>query len=346
MSVAALVLGPWQLRHGEPTSPCTQDLEFSELPEFDIACNSLVIDQSHLPLPLFSAQRIPLAAVVETAGQQSIAYLLHAIDRNSVLLFRVHEPADASGPLSQRIARLFERWHLQLNNNECYYTAATPAESVRAIIGGGSSYWTLGSHIHALIDDDAFPPFRPQFRVPPRFRHVDVEAFKLDRPADDGSHYVLVHDCARRRSNWDQRPVTIETVSLTDAGICRRHRYSEIDPDSAPRSEKVATFVDRAVQPIAKWRKLSVEIPCESLRTGNVFTVSLEDCQALAASGPRHRLARIRYEKTRGDRLQHGIADELDQLAAFIAAALDDHRARLVTGPDMLAEMAAAEACA
>jgi hypothetical protein len=343
MSVAALVLGPWQLRHGEPISPSTQDLEFSQLGEFDLACNALVINQRHLPLRLFSAQHIPLAAVVETAGQPSIAYLLHAIDRNSALLFRVREAADASGPLSQRIARLFESWHLQLNNNECYYTAATPAEAVRAICGG-SSYWALGSHVHALIDDNAFPPFRPQFRVPPRFRHVDVEAFKLDRPADDGSHYVLVHDCARRRSNWDQRPVTIETVSLTDAGTCRRHRYSEIDPGSAPRSEKVATFVERAVQPLAKWRKLSVEIPCESLRTGNVFTVSLEDCQALAAGGPRRRFARIRYEKTRGDRLQHGIADEVDQLAASIGAALDDHGARLIAGCDMLAEMAAAEA--
>jgi hypothetical protein len=344
MSAAALVLGPWQLRHGEPTSPCTQDLDFLQLPELDLACNALVIDQHDLPEPLFSAQRIPLAAVLETVGPPSIAYLLHAIDRNGALLFRAQEPAGARGPLSRRIARLFESRHLQLNNNECYYTAATPAEAVRAVIGGGSSYWTLGSHIHALIDENAFPPFRPQFRVPPRFRHVDVEAFKLDRPADDGSHYVLVHDCARRRSNWDQRPVTIETISLTDAGTCRRHRYSEIDPGSAPHSEKVATFVERAVQPLAKWRKLSVEIPCESLRTGNVFTVSLEDCQALAAGGPRHRFARIRYEKTRGDRLQHGIVDEVDQLAASVGAALDHHGVSLVAARDMLAEMAAAEA--
>ena len=85
MSVTALVFGPWQLRHGEPTSPCTQDLEFLRLREIDLACNSLVIDQRQLPLSLFSAQRIPLAAVVENAGAPSIAYLLHAIDRNSVL---------------------------------------------------------------------------------------------------------------------------------------------------------------------------------------------------------------------------------------------------------------------
>jgi len=343
MSFATLVLGPWQLRHGEPTPSCEQDLAFLQLPELDLACSSLVIDQRYLPEQLCSAQRIPLAAVVETAGLASITYLLHAIDHSSALLFRVQEPAGASGPLGPRIAQLFQSWHLRLNNNECYYSAEAPAETVRGIVGS-SSYWTLGFHVHALIDENALPPFRPQFRVPLRLRNVDVEAFKLDRPADDGSHYVLVHDCARRRSNWDQRPITIETISLTDAGICRRHRSSEIDPGSGLRGEKLATFAERTVHPFAKWRKLSVEIPCESLRTGNVFTVSLEDCQALAADGPRRRLARIRYEKTRGDRLQREIADEVDLLAAFVGVAVKDHGARLIDGCDMLAAIAAAEA--
>jgi hypothetical protein len=337
-SSSALVLGPWQLRHGEPTSHSSQALEIAELPELDLACNSLVVDPSQFSGELFSAQRIPLAAMAAIDGRSSIAYLLHSLDNHSALFFRVREPADSNGPLSRRIAGLFESWHLRLNNNECYYAVAEPAQAVRAIVCR-HSYWTLGFYLHALIDEDAFPHFRPQFRVPPRARYVDVEAYELERPAENGARYAVVSHCARRRSDWGQKLITVETVSLTDAGGSRRYPFGELDAGSGVCSDKLATLLGTALRPLGKWRKLSVEIPVENLLTGNVFVISIEDCQAPAASSLRRVFARVCYEKTRGTRPLLGPAAEVDRLMEHVGAALEAREVLVSAGSDMLTEI-------
>jgi hypothetical protein len=345
MSVPTLVLGPWQLRHGEPLSPSAPGLELAVLSSLDLSCRSLVVDRRDFGGvdDLFCAYRMPLAAIVDNDGQPSIAYLLHALDGNRALLFRVEEPPGTDDCLDRRIARLFESRHLQLNNNECYYVAAAQAEIIRAV-DGDQSYWTLGFHVHALLDDGALRPFMPQFRTAARVRYVDVEAFVLDTATDDGACFVLVYDCARRRSSWDKRPVTIESISLSEAGTCKRHRSGEIDPDGSGRDRMVAAFTGRQARPQARWRRLAVEIPCESLYSGNLFTVSLEDCQPLQAGRDRRMFARIRYEKTRGNQVMHHVADDLERLTDSISAALEGHGVHVVAGRDMLAEMVDVEA--
>jgi hypothetical protein len=339
-SSCALVLGPWQLRHGEPMPHSSQALEVAELPELDLACSSLVVDQRQFSGELFSAQRIPLAVMAEIGGQSSIAYLLHALDNHSALFFRVQEPAGSNGPLNRRIANLFESLHLRLNNNECYYAVAEPARAARAIVCR-HSYWTLGFYLHALIDENAFPHVRPQFRVPPRARYLDVEAYELERPAENGARYAVVNHCARLRSDWEQKLVNVETVSLTDSGVYRRYPIGELDAGAGGCNDKLATLIGRALRPLAKWRKLSIEIPVESLLTGNLFVISIEDCRVTAASPLRRVFARVGYEKTRGVRPLLGPGAEVDRLMERVGAALEAREARVVAGCDILSEIVA-----
>jgi hypothetical protein len=341
-SSAALVLGPWQLRHGEPVPASSLDLRILPLPEFDLARKSLVVHQRQLPCELFNAQYIPLAAIANADGQTSIAYLLHALDRDSALFHLIQDVSDPSSPLSERISQLFAGWHLRLNNNECHYAVAEPAESIRGIVSR-HSYWTLGLHLHGLLDGSSFPLLRPQFRVPPRARHVDVEAYELDHPVDGGARYVLAKHYARRRHDWAQQRVTIETVSLTPSGLYRRHRTGELDTGSGLIRDKLADFVGSPVRPLAAWRSLSIEIPVEDLATGNVFTVSTEDVQLAAQHHLRRMFLRIHYEKTRGARPPREPSNDVDVLMNTIGESLGTHASLIPGVSDMLAEVASSE---
>jgi hypothetical protein len=145
---------------------------------------------------------------------------------------------------------------------------------------------------------------------------------------------------ARRRSNWDQRLVTVEIFAVDRDGTCRRHRRDEVDAGAAALDAAVATFAGAPALPVAAWRRLAVDIPCESLRTGNVFTVAVEDYQPLRDGPGRRVLARIRYEKTRGACDAQAIREDLACLSRFTTACLSEQGVTLRAGREMLADAA------
>lgn len=341
MSPATLVLGSWRLRHGEPAGPREANIALVGLGDLDLQARSLVLGERHLNGRgrLLGPDMLPLAVLAGLGEEAPIVYLVHGLETTRALFARIEESGASGLPLWRRIACLFEDWHLRLNNNECYYANGGSAETVHSVIGE-ASYWLLGWALHARLDEGAFPPFVPQFRVPLRAWHVDVEAFALAGRHVDGAQYALASRHARRRSNWDQRLVTVEAFAVDRDGTCRRHRRDEVDAGAASLDTAVATCAGAPALPVAAWRRLAFDIPCESLRTGNVFTVAVEDYQPVRDGPGRRVLARVRYEKTRGACDAQAIREDLAGLSRSMTACLGEQRVTLHPGREMLADAA------
>jgi hypothetical protein len=338
MSQGVLVSGSWRLRHYEPTGEVDLALTFAPLGGVDL-CNRTLIADFALDGAPGRADDLPLAVLAGPNQNAPIAYLTHSLDMDKALMMRVEERPAALMPLWQRIAALAEAWHLRLSNNECFYAGSGSAQAAFDI-RSAQGYGSLGAAIHAMLDDRRALPFVPQFRAPPRFWHADIDCFRAG-----AGGVVQALDHARRRASWDERVVTAQFGEVHASGFTRQ-RSAEIalDGDSLPQA--LSGFAEGPLVPLARWRRLAVEIPCESLRTGHVFMIAVEDNQLFPSGRARHLVLRITYEKTRGEADPASLPADIAALSATLRKALVRLGAELSAGDPMAALLQVHEAMA
>ena len=323
MSAARLVTGSWRLRHGEPISDGDAALALAPLDGIDFSHRLVRIERGLLDQAMTGA--IPLAILAgadgdgDGDGDGEIAYLLHALDTRSALFVRTGEAARRPAALADRLAAEFADWYLRLNNNECFYCTGGNARSTLSI-AATESYWQLGHRIHAALDDGDWAPFVPQFRVPPRHWHCDIHAYDVQAGSVPDRLIVTANGYARKRTSWQQRLVTAELIRIEATGEATVMRSGEIAIGPDGEAKALAAFVRHPVAPLARWRKLAMEIPCESLATGNLFKLTIEALDPLDVGGASHLLASIAYDKTRGPVEPGSDGSDLDLLLTHLEA--------------------------
>jgi hypothetical protein len=338
MMRSTLVSGAWQLRHGEPVAAEETWLTLSLHREIDLENRLLYVDTGTFADTDRSGS-IPLAVLAGSDERAEIAYLVHSLDADCALFMRVGEAPQPELGLAQRIAKLFEDWHLRLNNNECYYSEGCTAAVVFEL-RGSSPYWALGEALYEVLDEGRWPLFRPQFRVPPRSWHHQVDAYTADPAGASPESLVVASEYARHRRSWDQRIVTAQLLRRDAGGEWISERRAEIAIENGDQAEALTAFAGGPVRHLKSWHKLASEVPCESLRSGNVFKISIEDARPLAGQGPGRLVARIQYEKTRGAADRSAIAEDLQSLSRHLTDRLAEEGTSATRGEDMLSKIA------
>jgi hypothetical protein len=320
---AFLVLGSWRLRHGEPLAAADRDLLILPIAtEVDLASNSHDLTVNDLPglRTFLQPDCIPLAILAGRNETAPIAFLLLSFKQDSCLFVKPWEAGQEDGPLWLRIESMYSRLYLQLNNNECFYTAAKaspPKEIVE--ISPVASYWRLGQTLFAALDDGAFGGFTVQFRCVPRVWSADVAAFGPQGPAARPGSHAFVSFYGRNKERWRAPPVTIDAVSPSPGGSLTHHSSFEVTAGSEPLESLVSRVLGCAVRESVRWRRLAFEIPIESKISGNIYALSVERIVPQEHVIPCRQFIRLEYSKSRGGGAGPAQAEaELLELAARV----------------------------
>ncbi|MBI6705394.1 hypothetical protein [Pseudomonas viridiflava] len=312
----AIVFGSWKIRHQEPLQ--AQDYALHAISS-DVAligtltavadtrgCHPLIARWStdgcltrgslgEMHCSNLGEDALPLAVVTMDAEQIYITHLLHRLDVHRSLFVQPPLPIDQPSDPAQLVDALrrgFERNHLAINNWECRYSHSEhPYVEV----------FELDSDCHARMlgeawfDNCSTPSMRPfTSQCGDEFQIWDYHVTPA-RTQEGG--YIWVEHCSRRRKLAIDEPLARLFHSAPGVLAGSRQEVSL----GLPALDAMAMSIDCPLQALGEYRSYVFSVPCESVESGNLFTVTFETCTALTAGCGRTTRGEVRFLKSRGD---------------------------------------------
>ena len=214
----AIVTGPWQLRHNEPSN-APASLHAAEIAGAPSG-SSFIVDMRQYGLANIDPDYSPLALVCIDGKTINFEALVLRQDEHQVHFIRPGAlgdcPADA---LDHGLRTLFERWHLRLNNFEC---CIFPADELSAAVHAELE----AAHISPVVDetlDSLSTGAWPGFHLQSGSEVQHLRGLVTILASVDGKTIVGVKLGARRKKDGPDQPAWhIEQFKQDAEGWFRR----------------------------------------------------------------------------------------------------------------------------
>ena len=323
ISTPMIVFGNWRLRHAEPSPEAARRVRVQRVPtrwgaraaQADCrGAHALVahcVDAAWQPVAGTVAAAtvhnvdpdwVPLAHVELDGGLMHIRHLVDRADRHVAHFIAPPVPVQPFAPplLYEQLWQAFQANHLQTNNYECHYAVHAQPQELHLTLDttAAPDVLALGDAWLDALDADAGSPFIAQ--IGDELQHGDH---------DNVLCRVLPH--LEGRSGWanaalfsrKRRSTMLEPLAEFSA-VLRRDAAApwtqERHPDQVHGTAvevDLAQHFDLPLRPVARWRHTRASSGCESLETGNLFSVAFSCAQAATPI----LLCSIGYLRTRGD---------------------------------------------
>jgi hypothetical protein len=351
MTSSYVLFGNWKIRHDEPVTAAEDALRLHAAPPqargdrhsivLDLRgrrrVDALVVSGRLSQLtggaaPIvecknLAADPLPLA-IVQLDGDRILpTHLLTRVERHKTHFVRPPIPAatcDARG-IVQALREAFEVNHIFLNNFECHFLNHLPGMALarRVSLAADSDCCRWARAWYSALDDGSIDGFMPQLGDEIRDWNYDAEHFDVAPTAEVPASYVsLMHWSQKRKSRWDEPVATFRRVWETRAVLFRQETHVN-QPGAGPAAgPALAAFFKAPVMPLSSCRETRFEVSCESVSTGNIFSVGFQytghcDPPDRRAAEP---VCEVRYVKTRGAGSEAVIVEELGRLARAVEA--------------------------
>ncbi len=280
---------------------------------------------------------VPLAVAQMQNGQVALTHLITRTELYRCVFTRPPYAVPvqtADDAFFDTVREAFAANHLALNNWECRYEFSPNVIVERFDIDSDCDVRSIGEAWYDLVDSSALMPFTTQCGDEFQLWDHNVTAC-LALPSGYAS---AEHWSRKRKDSLDEARAQLTRITAIqlgdpDTGTDSRDNDTGIVPPQAigtagvpsvalpfdtsiapaieavidePVIESVAAKLDLPLQMLGEYRRLALATECESVDSGNVFSVTFETCVSL--HDPLARVARgtIVFLKTRGsvDRTQ------------------------------------------
>jgi hypothetical protein len=318
-----IVFGNWRVRHAEPSPEAARRLRVHALParlgaraaQADCRGTHAVVahcvDATWQPAPDTGApvpshnidpDWVPLAHVDIDGGLMRIRHLVDRADRHVAHFIAPPVPLSPFAPrlLYDKLWQSFQANHLQTSNYECYYAVHAAPEDLHIAIDTASPTDVLAlgdawldelaadesSHFVAQIGDEL-----------QHSSHDNVLCCVLPNLEGRRGWANAALFSRKRRATVLEPLAEFTTVLRQDDGAPWTTKRHPDQPCGTAVEVDLAQHVDLPLRPIVRWRHTQASSGCESLETGNLFSVGFSCAQA---ASPLFHVA-IGYLRTRGD---------------------------------------------
>lgn len=324
-----IIYGSWALRHNEPLAAEHTVLRLHRLHHARPADHSLLLDLRGSDVPLatlsaanglrwhenappvacanLSARELPLAVVRIEGEQVTITHLLTRVERHTSHLIHPHRPASSCllVELAGALREAFQANHLYLNNFECYYVKGMPDTELeqKFNIDGEYDYHLVNRQWFTALAEGRIEGFALQLGDELEHWSYDNDFCRIAPNPDGIAGYVsIMHWSRKRKASWDEPVVTYKKKLYQEDALERWERNYPEQVLAGCATEALGQFFELPMAPLPRWRRTRYDIACESLVTGNIFMVNLEDSRIENVAAPAGRLQQceIEYLKTRG----------------------------------------------
>lgn len=342
-----IVFGNWRVRHAEPSPEAARRLRVQRVAarwgaraaQADCrGAHALVahcVDASWQPAPAEAGALLPthnvdpdwmpLAHVDIEDGLMRIRHLVDRADRHVTHFIAPPTPVApfAPGLLYERLWDAFEADHLQTSNYECHYAVHAEPDEVHLAIDatGPFDVLALGDAWLDELGPGADPsPGTTQFvaQIGDELQHSGHDNILCRVLPNLGNRHGWANAAlfSRKRRATVLEPLGEFSAVLRqgDAAPWAGQRHPD-QPYGTAVEVDLAQHFDLPLQSVARWRHTGASSGCESLETGNLFSVAFSCAQVLPSGKPVLRCV-IGYLRTRGD----GSAALVEQEQAALAA--------------------------
>jgi hypothetical protein len=324
MSEAALmiVFGNWRLRHAEPSPEAARRLRVQRVAarsgvraaQADCrGAHALVahcVDATWQPAPDTAApvpshnidpDWVPLAHVEIDGGLMHIRHLIDRADRHLAHFIAPPVPASPFAPpqLYEQLWQAFQANHLQTSNYECYYAVHAAPEELHVAIEATAplDVLALGDAWLDALDADTASHFVAQIGDELQHASHDNVLCRVLPHLEGRRGWANAALFSRKRRAMVLEPLAEFSAVLrpNEGAPWTEQRHSD-QPYGAAVEVDLAQHFDLPLRPAVRWRHTRASSGCESLETGNLFSVGFSCAQAAA---PVFHCA-IGYLRTRG----------------------------------------------
>lgn len=316
MKQTFVILGPWELRHQEAASLGRPQATWAPLKDIDTTMRTIVIPKGDLgSVGPLDAEEMPLAiARRDGQGDVVLSHLLHVLDTDCAMFFQVDRAVPDGVTIEAAIAQAFDEWYLPLSNNECFYTY-TSTKQRKFPAPGSVQMSAVARYFSQDLSSGRIAPFVPRFRFPVRGSFDVATEFSFTEATQAREFAVLYGPPIETDDPSERaRPCSlVHTVQRGDAEQVERHTVTLGSEDA---TELVAATLGRACKLRRVWRRVTVDVPVESARSGAIFMVTFE--HRTFPDSPAEGSVTVTYEKTRGPFDAGVTALELDRLTEAV----------------------------
>ncbi|MBT2337095.1 hypothetical protein J7E49_24730 [Variovorax paradoxus] len=318
-----IVFGNWRVRHAEPSPEAARRLRVQRVAvrsgarAAQVDCRGAhvlvahCVDETWQPYPDASTpvtgcnidpDWVPLAHVDIDDGLMHIRHLIDRADRHVAHFIAPPVPVPPFAPplLYEQLWQAFQANHLQTSNYECYYAVHAAPEELHVAIDSTAplDVLALGDAWLDELGADIASHFVAQIGDELQHGSHDNVLCQVLPHLEGGCGWANAAIFSRKRRATVLEPLAEFSVVLRQDNCMpwteQRHpdqRYGtavEVD---------LAQHLDLPLRPVVRWRHTRASSGCESLETGNLFSVGFSCAQAAA---PVFWCA-IGYLRTRGD---------------------------------------------
>ncbi|NVM93027.1 hypothetical protein FHT32_006720 [Variovorax sp. SG517] len=349
-----IVFGSWRLRHAEPSTEAARRLRVQRVPArwgaraaqadcrgahalvahcVDAAWQPVSGGVAAVPSHNVDPDWVPLARVELDGGLMHIRHLVDRADRHVAHFIAPPVPEQPFAPSSlyEQLWRSFQANHLQTNNYECHYAVHAQPQDLHLILDTSAppDVLALGDAWLDALDADQDSPFVAQ--IGDELQHSDHDNIlcRVLPHLEGRSGWANAALFSRKRRGTVLEPLAeFSAVLRRDANAPWTHEHHPDQMHGAAVEVDLAQHFDLPLRPVARWRHTRASSGCESLETGNLFSVAFSCAQAATPI----LLCTIGYLRTRGHGNAALVAQDQaalhDQLLQFLGRlGLDAHPA-------------------
>ncbi|MGI4861659.1 MAG: hypothetical protein ACRYHA_32980 [Janthinobacterium lividum] len=311
-----ILFGSWKIRHQEPLNSEDHVLHAIDARHMSRGAMTTLIDlrgthavvaswrgnhqldespAAQLDCANIGVSEIPLAvAILRTSGAE-ITHLVTRIDLHRTLFVQPAHPVkqpDSLAAVPAALRQAFQLNYLAVNNWECRYEYPDAELVERFDVDSEGDARTLGEAWYEAVDAGLLAPFVSQCGDEFQLWDHDVTAC---RAIPTG--YVAAEHWSRKRKITANEPLAqlrcVDMPGKASSGLVEAHIET-------PVVDSMAVAVDAPLQALGEYRRIAFSTQCESVETGQIFSVTFETC--ISESHPLARTTRgqIRFLKTRG----------------------------------------------
>lgn len=344
-----VVFGSWKLRHNEPISNVDKELilyPIKKLVNIEAHCVLLDLEEDLDKEDFISLDEtgqlygntddnkglpnwlVPLALVKKHKENLQMTHALLRIDLGIVQLMETKINSKTNEPLWQTIYRFNEDKHLFFSNHECFYIKDNETNELEQKYNFKSdfSYLNIMQKIYAAVQEGRFPKFRPKYGDEFQFWSFNNYLYEIN-PNDEGvKGYVSMINYCKKKSNWDDPMYMYKKKIYEDDSLERWERNYENQWVEGDKQQCLEQYFSYKISPFPAWRRTRCDIGVESIDSGNVFMVNMDDCRVIGGELPIGRLQQceIEYMSTNGIPDRESIYREFHTLANYVLALLEE----------------------